>query len=1112
MKRNRLYTANKWNKPLFALDLDRKYQNIYDGFFGSSSNLNSSSGYNVYNNLGSYIQGNNNGVNLATMNGGMGSSLGSNFITPLSTPNIQRPINWRDPVQKAEALNNTKQTVDNFQTKANSNNPLYNPNISDSKEWSENLKLGLGAAADLASTIKIGSNSKRGLYDDLDPLYHLAGGRESKVGNAISDLGVGAFKAGVKTGNVGLMLAGGIGKGVGSIYNGLAGIKEDKDRINAINEGINNLNSYHSSASAFEEIIDPNAVVDNTSDTYKGGLFSKGSARRKQNALTKDIMTAEDRAYRDRDNNIENIIDNQMDDLNASWVGAYGGPLGKYNGLQGTIFDVIPYNHRFELGGDIQTNGSNFTNGLAHIDAGGTHEENPYDGVQVGINPENGMPNLVEEGETIFDDYVFSKRIKADTNTKKKFHLGKKANVTFADLSKKLEKESLERPNDPISQASLKRQMHSLAEEQERQKQEQQVKALNKVLKSLSPEQQQALLQQIASQQQIQQPEQQEAQVMQQQQQIQQPSEEEIMAQQAVVQSQNQGQYPSEQQPQEQIQQEGQYPSEGDSSTGEYAYGGQINKYNDGGNLTIAQQIQRAILNALNIHTDDEYRKWERDNNLNPINWDTPTLNQDYFTALSKADPILADVVNNRGYNWGAYKPEFKNLTFDFKHGGWGSEDYDAWEGSEDEAWQEAVKKGLVKKGMKSEDIGKALAQTDAYKRGTEWLKASDANRLAYLQSIYNSLDAPKAARNYAGKYVDANGWKKNVATDYQTIFEDPNSMGVRNTHPGTYWKTPKEILRNKHIANYVVNDDGTISEILGDVPKEWTNAGTYNWQTEKADETANYFRRAAINATEDKKEEEKKLPQYAPVLKSELPRYAGLLGPGVGLAMQMAGVGKPDFRNLDSVVNAYRNQASEQARWKPIGDYLSYKPLDIWNEWNRLEASNRATDRAITNSASPVGLKNASLIANGYNGQLAKANAYLNDIKYNDARKEAVTTFNRDTNKYNASAATQNSATNAELRSKNRQFGFNAALSAAGQKLDARGNWYKGIYGNVQGIFNGLSALGKENAQHNMIAKMAADGLFGTLSDKQNIANGYIVKKVNAKGGKLKRRKGLTF
>lgn len=175
MKRNRLYTANKWNKPLFALDIDRTRQNLYDGFFGSSSNLNSSSGYNTYNNLGSYIQGNSNGVNLATMNNGMNFSLGSNYNIPLSTPSINRPINWSNPISKAEALNNTKQTVDNFQTNANKNNPLYNPNASEKSGWSENLKLGLGAASDLASTIKIGSNSKRGLYDDLDPLYHAAG-------------------------------------------------------------------------------------------------------------------------------------------------------------------------------------------------------------------------------------------------------------------------------------------------------------------------------------------------------------------------------------------------------------------------------------------------------------------------------------------------------------------------------------------------------------------------------------------------------------------------------------------------------------------------------------------------------------------------------------------------------------------------------------------------------------------------------------------------------------------------------------------------------------------------------------------------------------------------
>ena len=65
----------------------------------------------------------------------------------------------------------------------------------------------------------------------------------------------------------------------------------------------------------------------------------------------------------------------------------------------------------FALGGDMQANGADFTDGLAHVDAGNTHEENPNGGVPMGVAPD-GQPNLVEEGETIWNDYVFSNRIK----------------------------------------------------------------------------------------------------------------------------------------------------------------------------------------------------------------------------------------------------------------------------------------------------------------------------------------------------------------------------------------------------------------------------------------------------------------------------------------------------------------------------------------------------------------------------------------------------------------------------------------------------------------------------------------------------------------------------
>lgn len=116
------------------------------------------------------------------------------------------------------------------------------------------------------------------------------------------------------------------------------------------------------------------------------------------------------------------------------------------------------------FGGELNTQGSDFTNGLLYIDNGGSHEQNPYEGVLMGVDPE-GVPNLVEEGETVFNDYVFSKRLKVPKAIRSKYKL--RDNITFADASKKLAKESEERPNDPISKRGLEILMSDLASAQE---------------------------------------------------------------------------------------------------------------------------------------------------------------------------------------------------------------------------------------------------------------------------------------------------------------------------------------------------------------------------------------------------------------------------------------------------------------------------------------------------------------------------------------------------------------------------------------------------------------------------------------------------------------------
>lgn len=118
-------------------------------------------------------------------------------------------------------------------------------------------------------------------------------------------------------------------------------------------------------------------------------------------------------------------------------------------------------------GGTLHTHGGDFSlpGNFMIIGNGGSHEENPLEGVQMGIDSQ-GIPNLVEEGETIFDDYVFSDRLTVPKNIRERLKLGKRG-ISFAEASKKLSKEAEERPNDPISKNGLEASLGNLRATQE---------------------------------------------------------------------------------------------------------------------------------------------------------------------------------------------------------------------------------------------------------------------------------------------------------------------------------------------------------------------------------------------------------------------------------------------------------------------------------------------------------------------------------------------------------------------------------------------------------------------------------------------------------------------
>lgn len=301
----------------------------------------------------------------------------------------------------------------------------------------------------------------------------LSNGLESKAGSVFNTIGgIGS----AIPGPWGAIIGGGT-KIVGGLVNAAFGTKVDQEKLNAANQGTNYLNSFVSNASSFDEVQGPQAqsAVENA---YKGGWFSKGKARRKNAELRRQRQEAQLFANRNVENNIENIADEQMNNMLANYA-AFGGPLDFGLFPVGGAIDYelaqrrlgqrdleIQGKSKFAVGGPLHTHGADWTNGITIIDNGGTHEQNPFEGVPMGVAPD-GQPNLVEEGEVIFNDYVFSNRLRVPKAVREKYKLRGQKEMTFADAAKKAQKESEERPNDPISQRGLEDIMYRLMTEQE---------------------------------------------------------------------------------------------------------------------------------------------------------------------------------------------------------------------------------------------------------------------------------------------------------------------------------------------------------------------------------------------------------------------------------------------------------------------------------------------------------------------------------------------------------------------------------------------------------------------------------------------------------------------
>ena len=208
----------------------------------------------------------------------------------------------------------------------------------------------------------------------------------------------------------------------------------------------------------------------NKSDLGTEGWFNRDVTNRYNN-LVSDLEVANASRASQIDNAVSNVNKRNKMRVEANYA-AFGGPMYGYFDDGAIGYDMMRDKinleyakalgkqtsestaalNSFDKGGRLFS--TDFDLGLSFINNGDTHEKNPYGGVPMGMAPD-GTPNVVEEGEILFKDYVFSNRLKVPKAVRNKYKLRKPE--SFADaMAEYIKKNGIDdRENDPIAQRGL---------------------------------------------------------------------------------------------------------------------------------------------------------------------------------------------------------------------------------------------------------------------------------------------------------------------------------------------------------------------------------------------------------------------------------------------------------------------------------------------------------------------------------------------------------------------------------------------------------------------------------------------------------------------------------
>lgn len=709
-----------------------------------------------------------------------------------------------------------------------------------------------------------------------------------------------------------------------------------------------------------------------------------------------------------------------------------------------------PYDTFFAEGGSLHNHGVDWNTGLTEINEGGSHSENPYGGVPYGIAPD-GEPNLVEEKEVIYNDNVYSERIKADKQTIKDYGYPKKyEGKSFAYIARDREEKVKERPNDPIAGSAFKEEMEVLFDAQETQKQRHETERLLEAFESLSPEEQALVLRQAQNTEQ-------QAEMAQQEQSQQETPEQQAYQQQAVQQA-SEGQVSEQQVPGEQI------PEQAVTA----AAGGSLGHRFDGGGTKKVGTWKNKDENHWDIYT-------------------RPGLMQFIYNlkdAINKAgtDEEKADLRNRAIETFNNIQERY--LKYVSPYLGAAGTGYN----KDVEDFQELFNEAGGNYGF---NITNGDTTTD----------------------ISGSVDLPTGANTgdnkegnyqdgYVGPYTSIRNWGSTEYGNndfYNEVVKAFNDLGITYA-PNSEWQykynnNPYQLYKLSLAENENNGTNTNQDNVTGKYAFPWTPSAPEN--STNTNQTA---------VKESKETDEIKPPAKIPY-RSNVNTLIGNMAPYAGLGLYFAGVGKPDTSELTASQNYLNNTAVAHPSY--VSNYLRYRPFDVWANQEVADARSLATDRVLTNTASPS--RAANLLANSYISQLGNGSLYQKAREYNDNLRQKTVQQASVTDQFNVSAENQVALANAQTRNQANSARASLAANIAGQKQAAKSAWDNALYQNLGNLFQQYAAQGKEDRDFNKFAALLNAGYGNGVVSRALVDQLDAI--TNAKGGKIrKRRRGLTI